>query len=159
MGFAPSLMNLSSNTFVPSGAIPKRATMEGENLSPHLKWTSVPEGTKSFALFCHDPDAPLAMPGCYGFVHWVLYNLPASIIELAEGAAATQGTQGLNDFGEAGYGGPMPPPGHGTHHYFFVLMALDKALDLKPNLTLWQLMSSVESHVIGMNRLMGTYQR
>lgn len=158
MGFAPSPMQLLSNTFVSGGAIPKRCSTEGEDLAPHLKWINAPEGTKSFALFCHDPDAPLASPGSYGFVHWVLYNLPAWQTELPEGAL-NNGTQGVNDFGNPGYGGPLPPPGHGVHHYFFVLMALDKVLDLKPGLTLWQLMTSVESHVIGMNRLMGTYQR
>ena len=158
MGFAPSPMQLLSNSFAAEAAIPKRCSAEAEDLSPHLKWTNVPDGTKSFALICHDPDAPLASPGSYGFVHWVLYNLPASISELAEGDKKT-GTQGTSDFGKPGYGGPLPPPGHGAHHYFFVLMALDKEMNLEPGLSLWQLMSKVESHVIGMNRLMGTYQR
>ncbi len=158
MGFAPTPMQLLSPTFAPGSAIPRRCSAEGENLAPHLKWINAPEKTQSFALFCHDPDAPLAGPGTYGFVHWVLYNLPAWTSELIEGDTAT-GTPGISDFGKPGYGGPLPPPGHGTHHYFFVLMALDKALDLKPGLTLWQLMASVEPHVIGMNRLMGTYQR
>lgn len=157
MGFALSPMQLLSNTFPPQGAIPKRCTMEGDNLSPHLKWSDAPAGTRSYALICHDPDAPLALPGSYGFVHWVRYNLPATVSELAEGVAA--GTDGVSDFGKPGYGGPMPPPGHGIHHYFFVLMALDKELNLEPGLTLWQLMTKIESHVIGMNRLMGTYQR
>jgi Raf kinase inhibitor-like YbhB/YbcL family protein len=157
MGFALSPMQLLSNTFSPQGAIPQRCTMEGENLSPHLQWSNAPAGTQSYALICHDPDAPLALPGSYGFVHWVQYNLPATVSALAEGASA--GTAGVNDFGKPGYGGPMPPPGHGIHHYFFVLMALDRELKLEPGLTLWQLMAKVESHVIGMNRLMGTYQR
>ena len=157
MGFALSPMKLRSNTFDPNGFIPKRCSKEGENLSPHLKWTGAPEEAKSFAIICHDPDAPLASPGSYGFVHWVLYNLPASISELAEGDKA--GTDGMSDFGEAGYGGPLPPPGHGLHHYFFVLMALDADLNLEPGLTLWQLMAKIEPHVIAMNRLTGTYQR
>jgi len=157
MGFALSPMKLKSNTFDPNSPIPKRCTMEGQNLSPQLKWSGAPENTKSFALICHDPDAPLASPGGYGFVHWTLYNLPASLTELAEGAST--GTAGISDFGKPGYGGPMPPPGHGIHHYFFILMALDAELDLEPGLSLWQLMSQVEPHVIAMNRLMGTYQR
>lgn len=65
----------------------------------------------------------------------------------------------MSDFGELGYGGPLPPPGHGVHHYFFILMALDRELNLEPGLMLWQLMAKVEPHVIGMNRLMGIYQR
>lgn len=157
MGFALSPLTLASDSFEANGPIPKRCTMEGQNLSPELHWRHVPDGTKSFALVCHDPDAPLAAPGSYGFVHWVLYNLPASLTGLAEGACA--GTEGVSDFGKPGYGGPLPPPGHGIHHYFFILMALDKALDLEPGLTLWQLMSKIEPHVIGMNRLVGTYQR
>lgn len=160
MGFAPSPMQLVSNTFEPGGAIPRRCSMEGENRSPHLQWIGAPAGTRSFALICHDPDAPLAMPGSYGFVHWVLYNLPASVTELAEGGnGSASGSEGISDFGKPGYGGPMPPPGHGVHHYFFIVMALDQELGLKPGLTLWQLMTQIESHVIGMNRLMGTYQR
>lgn len=157
MGFALSPMKLKSSTFDPNSPIPKRCSMEGQNLSPQLKWSGVPEGTKSFALICHDPDAPLASPGSYGFVHWVLYNLPASLTELAEGAAT--GTDGVSDFGKPGYGGPMPPPGHGIHHYFFIVMALDAELNLEPGLSLWELMAKIEPHVIGMNRLMGTYQR
>ncbi|MDX9945338.1 MAG: YbhB/YbcL family Raf kinase inhibitor-like protein [Azonexus sp.] len=157
MGFALSPITLSSDSFAANGPIPKRCSAEGEDVSPQLRWSNAPAGTESFALVCHDPDAPLASAGSYGFVHWVLYNLPATLTELAEGASA--GTEGVSDFGKPGYGGPLPPPGHGVHHYFFILIALDKALDLEPGLNLWELMSKVEPHVIGMNRLMGTYQR
>lgn len=157
MGFALSPLQLRSDSFAPEGSIPKRCAKDGDNLSPHLKWSNVPAETRSFALVCHDPDAPLASVGSYGFVHWVLYNLPATLTDLAEGTSA--GTQGVSDFGEPGYGGPLPPPGHGVHHYFFILMALDRELDFEPGLTLWQLMAKVEPHVIAMNRLVGTYQR
>jgi len=157
MGFALSPITLTSATFSAGGAIPKSATMEGENISPQLRWTQIPDGTKSFAIICHDPDAPLITPGKYGFVHWVLYNLPASVTELAAGAKL--GTAGKNDFGELGYGGPMPPPGHGQHHYFFMVLALNAELHLPAGLTQWELLEKIEPHVIGMNRLMGTYQR
>ena len=157
MGFALSAMTLTSTTFSAGGAIPRHATMEGENLSPQLRWTSAPEATKSFAIICHDPDAPLVTSGKYGFVHWVLYNLPASVTELAEGAQA--GTAGINDFGNPGYGGPMPPPGHGPHHYFFMVLALNAELGLPAGLNQWQLLEKIEPHLIGMNRLVGTYQR
>src|SRR5690606_3797931 len=122
-----------------------------------LSWSHLPEGTQSLALFCHDPDAPLASPGSYGFVHWVLYNIPASVAELPEGVQGY--TSGKNDFGTTRYGGPMPPEGHGVHHYYFWLLALDRELDLPAELTLWQLLERVEPHVIGMNRLVGTYSR
>ncbi len=157
MGFALSPMRLTSESFDAGGDIAERYAKEGGNVSPQLAWDDVPDGAESYAVFCHDPDAPLVTPRTYGFVHWVLYNLPATARGLAEGAG--DGTAGVNDFGDAGYGGPAPPPGHGYHHYFFWVLALDKALDLEPGLTLWDLLDAVEPHVIGMNRLHGRYRR
>ena len=157
MGFALSTMQLTSTAFEPGGAIPAKFTGEAEDVSPALAWTDAPEGTKSFALICHDPDAPLVKPGTYGFVHWVLYGIPGSVSELSEGVGDY--VEGANDFGNTGYGGPMPPPGHGTHHYFFWLLALDSELQLPPGLTLWELLEKIEPNVIGMNRLVGTYSR
>lgn len=157
MAFALSDMQLTSPAFAPREPIPKKHTGEGEDVSPALAWTGAPDGTKSFAVICHDPDAPLVTPGTYGFVHWVLYNLPASTTELAEGTG--EGTAGGNDFGGTGYGGPMPPEGHGVHHYFFWILALDRQLDLEPGLTMWQFLQRAEPHIIGMNRLVGIYER
>ena len=157
MGFALSEMRLTSSAFEDGGAIPARYTGDAEDVSPALSWADVPEGTKSFALICHDPDAPLVKPGSYGFVHWVLYGIPGNASELAEGVADC--VQGVNDFGNSGYGGPAPPPGHGTHHYFFWLLALDNEPELPPGLTLWELLEKLEPNIIGMNRLMGTYER
>ncbi len=90
-------------------------------------------------------------------MHWVLYNIPASVTSLAEGVADY--TQGKNDFGNSGYGGPMPPVGHGRHHYYFWVLALDKELDLEAGLTQWQLLARVEPSLIGMNRLVGNFER
>ena len=157
MGFALSDMQLTSTAFESRGAIPARHTGEAEDVSPALEWSDAPDGTKAFAVICHDPDAPLVTPGTYGFVHWVLYNLPGSTTRLEEGAS--EGTVGANDFGGTGYGGPMPPEGHGVHHYFFWVLALDKDLDLEAGLTLWEFLERAEPHIIGMNRLVGTYQR
>lgn len=157
MGFALSDMKLTSTAFDAGGAIPTRYTGEAEDVSPEMAWTGAPEGTRSFALVCHDPDAPLVKPGTYGFVHWVLYGIPGSVTELAEGVGDY--VQGVNDFGNAGYGGPMPPPGHGTHHYFFWLLALDSEVDLPAGLTMWELLERTEPNIIGMNRLVGTYSR
>ena len=157
MGFALSDMRLTSPAFDDGGAIPTRHTGEAEDVSPALSWSDVPDGTKSFALICHDPDAPLVKPGAYGFVHWVLYGIRGDATELPEGYDAY--VQGVNDFGKAGYGGPMPPEGHGTHHYFFWLLALDNEPDLPAGLEMWQLLNKIEPHVIGMNRLVGTYIR
>ncbi len=157
MAFALSDMKLVSPAFQNHGKIPKKHTGEGEDVSPPMSWSRAPQGTGSFALICHDPDAPLVSPGSYGFVHWVLYNIPGSVTELAEGA--TDHTQGTNNFDRKGYGGPMPPEGHGPHHYFFWLLALDAELELPAGLTMWEVLEKIEPHVTGMNRLVGTYAR
>lgn len=158
MGFALSNMQLTSSAFNTGGAIPSRHTGEGEDVSPALSWTDAPDGTRSFAVICHDPDAPLVSPkGTYGFVHWVLYNIPGSTGSLEEGTG--DHTSGKGDFGKEGYGGPMPPNGHGTHQYYFWVLALNDDLNLESGLTLWQLLERIEPNVIGMNRLVGTYQR
>lgn len=158
MPFALSDMKLSSTAFDDNGVIPSRHTGEGEDTSPPLSWSLAPEGSQSFAVICHDPDAPLvAENGTYGFVHWVLYNLPAGTTSLEEATQA--GTPGQNNFGHVGYGGPMPPEHHGLHRYYFWILALDQNLDLEPGLTLWEFLQRAEPHIIGMNRLVGTYQR
>jgi Raf kinase inhibitor-like YbhB/YbcL family protein len=150
-------MQLTSSAFEQGGRIPAKYTGEAENVSPALAWSGAPEAARSFAVVCHDPDAPLVSKGSYGYVHWVLYNIPASVTSLAEGAQGY--TSGLSDFGTPGYGGPMPPNGHGTHHYYFWVFALNEELNLEPGLTLWQLLEKIEPHTLGMNRLVGTYSR
>ena len=157
MGFAISNMQIVSSAFEHGGPIPERHTGDGDDISPALSWTNAPEGTRQFALICHDPDAPLIKPGSYGFVHWVLYNIAGSANGLDEGVGDYM--RGINDFGNEAYGGPMPPEGHGAHHYFFWLLALDAAPELPAGLEMWQLLDKIEPHVIGMNRLMGTYSR
>lgn len=159
MGFAFSNdLQLSSSAFGNEAAIPSKHTGEGEDVSPALSWTNAPEGTKSYAVVCHDPDAPLiSANGTYGFVHWVHYNIPGSVTSIPEGC--DQHTQGKNNFGKAGYNGPMPPEGHGKHQYYFWVLALDSELNLPEGLTLWELLAKVEPHCLAMNRLIGTYQR
>ena len=157
MGFALSKLQLKSPAFEPQGGIPSKYTGDGQDISPPLQWDNVPDGTHSFALICHDPDAPLVSTGAYGSVHWVLYNIPGSVAGLSEDNK--EYVKGLNGQNKEGYMGPMPPDGHGKHHYFFWLFALDRELNLEPGLTLWQLLKRIEPHVIGMNRLVGTYER
>jgi hypothetical protein len=157
MGFALSDLRVTSASFNDGGAIPTRHTGEGGNTSPPISWSNVPKATTSFALFCHDPDAPLVEPGTYGYVHWVLYNISGTANGLVEGTA--EGTSGTTNNPNKGYGGPMPPNGHGTHRYYFWVCALDAKLDLPEGLTLWELLEKIEPHVIGMNRIVGTYER
>lgn len=157
MAFAHSAMQVTSSAFVNHQPMPDTYTGVSDNISPTLAWQGAPEGTKGFAVVCHDPDAPLVKNGSYGFVHWLLYNLPGDLAELTENTAV--GTAGLNDMGSQGYAGPMPPEGHGKHLYYFWVLALDHQTALPEGLTLGQLLTEIEPHLLGMNRLVGSYQR
>jgi Raf kinase inhibitor-like YbhB/YbcL family protein len=145
-------LKLSSPAFGDHKRISERHTGDGEDVAPALEWTGVPEGTKSFAVVVHDPDAPLVD----GFTHWVAYNIAGDASGLSEGGP--EATAGQNSFGNAGYNGPAPPPGHGPHHYYFWLYALDDELDLEPGLDRRALLARIEDHVIEQARLIGTYQ-
>src|SRR5438067_13028165 len=122
-------LQLTSTAFEEGQPIPLDYTGEGRNVSPLLKWTDPPAGTKSLALICEDPDAPRGV-----FTHWVAFNIPPESHELAEGVPHREGLangvrQGRNDSGKLGYNGPKPPEGK-PHRYFFRLFALDKALNV-----------------------------
>ncbi len=147
-------IEITSSAFEMGGEIPEEHTGDGEDASPPLEWTGVPEGTKELVVTCDDPDAPLP----YGWVHWVLYNIPPTTTGLAAGSSGGF-VEGPNDFGNQGYGGPMPPPGHGAHQYYFWIYALDAVLDLPPGLTRRELLERIEGHVIEQARLVGTYER
>ena len=147
-------MRISSSAFDHRSAIPRRHSKEGDDVSPPLAWSGVPEGAKELALVVDDPDAPRAEP----FVHWVLHGLPAATSGLREGESGG-GTEGRNDFGDVGWGGPMPPPGHGTHHYRFRLHALSEPSGLGPAATKAELMARIESITIARAEVVGTYER
>lgn len=157
MAFALSNMQVTSDAFGHHRDIPTQYTGAGEDVSPALAWQDAPEGTQGFAVVCHDPDAPLVQDGTYGFVHWVLYNLPGTLSELQENTQ--EGVAGKNDFGNVGYGGPMPPDGHGKHHYYFWVLALDRQTSLPEGLSLPELLKELEPNLLGMNRLIGTFKR
>ncbi|MCY3020279.1 MAG: YbhB/YbcL family Raf kinase inhibitor-like protein [Planctomycetota bacterium] len=153
---------ISSSVFKAGAAIPRKHTGEDKDVSPPLQWAGVPKEAKELALICDDPDAPRAEP----WVHWVLYGIPADATGLAEAIPAVEtlkdppgARQGTSDFGRIGYGGPMPPKGHGTHHYHLKLYALDAALDLKPGLTKKKLLEAIKGHVVAEGELVGTYER
>ena len=169
MGFALSDLELTSDAFAHHGKIPARQTGEGEDVSPALRWTNVPHGTKGFALVCHDPDAPLVSPGSYGFVHWVLYNIPGDVTRLPEGLprqpvlqVPAGARQGLNSWPEnnIGYRGPLPPRGSGPHRYYFSLYALDTPITLPPHeATAAHLQDLIADHVLAEAQTMGIYER
>ncbi len=120
------------------------------NQAPRLTISGVPEGTAELAIICHDPDAPLPD----GFTHWTLYGIPADTTELGPDADDTF-RPGPNDFGETGYGGPAPPPGHGTHHYYFWVFALSRPVEGAPSRR--GFIESYADAIIEQNRLIGTY--
>jgi len=145
-------LKVSSTAFADRAPIPERYTGDAEDVSPPLEWTGVPDGAAAFVVIMHDPDAPLVD----GFTHWVLYGIPGGVSSLAE---ATDGfVTGKNSFGNTGYNGPAPPPGHGVHHYYFWVYALDRDLDLEPGLDRRTVLERIEDHVIEQNRLIGTYE-
>ncbi|MFQ5848708.1 MAG: YbhB/YbcL family Raf kinase inhibitor-like protein [Candidatus Methylomirabilales bacterium] len=150
-------MQLTSQAFEAGGMIPARHTCDGADVSPPLRWADPPAGVQSFALIADDPDAPVGT-----WVHWVLWNIPASAGGLEENlpktASLSSGArQGTTDFRRIGYGGPCPPSG--THRYFFKLYALDTTLDLPPSATKRDLERAMEGHVVARAELMGKYRR
>ena len=134
--------------------IPQRYTSDGENVSPPLQWSKIPPETKQLVLICHDPDAPLP----WGFTHWTLYNIPPNVTEIAEGEG-NKYTEGLNTSGNNGNTGPAPPEGHGVHHYYFWLYALNQSLVLRSGLNREELLKAIADSVTAQARLVGTYQR
>jgi Raf kinase inhibitor-like YbhB/YbcL family protein len=159
-------IRVTSTAFNAGQPIPKKYTGEGADVSPPLAWSNLPEKTKELALICDDPDAPTSEP----WVHWVIYNIPASLKGLPEGIARdlrlkspAAMLQGQNSWPKGkeniGYRGPMPPPGHGTHHYHFKVYALEVHLSAEPGLdknTLWR---EIKDHVLAEGELIGTYER
>jgi Raf kinase inhibitor-like YbhB/YbcL family protein len=152
-------LKLTSPAFHEGQEIPTLHTCEGKDASPALEWTGAPTGTKSFALIVDDPDAPDPKAPKTTWVHWVLYDIPAEVHALSEGAQkAPQGARdGLNDWKRPGYGGPCPPIGR--HRYFFKLYALDTVLGDKSKPTKAQLEAALEGHTLAKAQLMGTYQK
>jgi Raf kinase inhibitor-like YbhB/YbcL family protein len=146
-----AVLALHSPAFSNHEPIPRRHARDGDNVAPALEWSGVPDGTKAFAVVVHDPDAPPVD----GFTHWVAYGIPSAATGLPEGGG--DAIVGVNSSGDSGYRGPGPPPGHGPHHYYFWVYALDEDLDLEPGLDRRALLERIEDHVIEQARLIGIY--
>ena len=154
-------LSLESSAFQHGGAIPRRYTCDGEDVSPPLRWSGAPEKTRSFALIVDDPDAPDPAAPKRVYVHWVLHDVPTSVTSIDEDgeslAVKAGARQGQNDWGRTGYGGPCPPTGR--HRYFFKLYALDTALGQLGTPAKRDVERAMQGHVLSTAELMGTYQR
>lgn len=158
-------MHLQSPEFISGETIPIQYTGDGADQSPPLTWDNVPEQTAEFSLICEDPDAPADEP----WVHWVIYKIPGETRELPAGLPAVdrmttpfKALQGKNSWRSGqvtGYRGPLPPRGHGIHHYHFRLYALRTKLPDEPGLNKSQLIRLMEGHIQETAELIGIYQR
>jgi Raf kinase inhibitor-like YbhB/YbcL family protein len=145
-------IQITSTTFSEGGNISPLYTCDDRNISMPLSWTGVPDNTVSLLLIMDDPDAPAGT-----WVHWVLFNLPASATGLSQGSNGG-GTEGKNDFNKIGYGGPCPPRGS-NHRYFIKVYALDTLLSLKAGVTKAQVENAMQGHILAQGQLMGRYGR
>jgi Raf kinase inhibitor-like YbhB/YbcL family protein len=158
-------LTVTSSAFTQGHAIPKKYTGEGADVSPPLSWSGVPSGARELVLICDDPDAPTKEP----WVHWVIYKIPATATGLPEGVPRTPrvkepagALQGKNSWpsGETiGYRGPMPPPKHGVHHYYFKLYAVSAHVAVESGLEKKAIVQEINDHILAEGVLMGTYER
>jgi Raf kinase inhibitor-like YbhB/YbcL family protein len=147
--------DVSSSSFANGNRIPARLTCRGANLSPAVEFSARPVGTKSFAIVMDDSDSP------FGYVHWIVYNIPGDAGEVAEGASSQRklpagASEGLGSADTNGYGGPCPP-GNRTHRYLIRVYALDLGASLSPGMTKQQLAAAVKGHVLAEGQLTGLY--
>jgi Raf kinase inhibitor-like YbhB/YbcL family protein len=151
-------LGLRSTAFAEGENIPEVYTCDGKDVSPPLSWSKSPEGTRSLALICDDPDAPMGT-----WVHWVMYRIAPDVESLPGGVPKNEevlegARHGTTSFKRVGYGGPCPPKGN-PHRYFFKLYALDAELELEAGRTKADLQEAMEGHIIAQGQLMGKYER
>ncbi len=152
------VIKLESDVFEEGGLIPARYTCDNENISPPLRWDTLPEHTISFAILCEDPDAPGGV-----FTHWMIANITPDTMELPAGLKKEiklekGAIQGINDFGFPGYGGPCNPGGT-EHRFIFKIYALDTTLNLNPGFKPAEFLRALDEKVLDEGQLMGHYRR
>jgi len=147
-------IELRSTSFGDHEAIPRRHSGEGEDVSPPLTWSAAPDGTSELVLLCEDPDAPVGT-----FLHWLVTGIDPASDGVAEGESPPGGQEWPNGFGRRGWGGPMPPPGHGAHRYFFRLWAVSEPVALHGRPTADDVHRAVKGRELASGTLVGTYQR
>ncbi len=151
-------IDVSSPAFDEAGDIPVKYTCIGQDINPELKWSNIPENTKSIMIIMYDPDAPIGY-----FIHWVIFNIPPTFSSIPEGESsknkrATIGVEAKNDFGRVGYGGPCPPPGP-KHRYYFIVLALDTQLNFKQGDDPVKVIEEASKHIIAYGVTYGRFGR
>jgi Raf kinase inhibitor-like YbhB/YbcL family protein len=158
------LILVDSPTMSAGATMPRDYTPDGRNLSPPLRWSNLPEGTRELAVVCADFGAGNPPP----WVHWIIYSIPATATGLPAGLPIQPATampreltgaiQGHNGWRRPYYRGPAPPAGT-PHLYHFTVYALDQALGLEPGLTRHELLEAMEGHIIGRGDIVPVYER
>ncbi len=150
-----------SSVFKDKEFIPKKYTCEGQDVNPELVISNIPDGAKTIAIICDDPDAPIGT-----FVHWVLWNYPVDgpSVKIPEALPKVEklqngAMQGYNDFGKVGYNGPCPPKGHGVHHYHFKIYAVNSLIELNGKVTKEVLERALSSRIIAQAKIVGLYEK
>ena len=165
---APETISVTSSAFDHHGMVPESNSAYGENVSIDLTWADLPEGTQQLALICDDPKVVEIGMMEQPFVHWVMYNIPASASGLPAGLPSDAtlemeglegAVNGLNGLRRPGYFGPRPPANGQLHAYHFRVYALDDALNLEPGLGKTELLDAMNGHVLATGMLMGHYER
>lgn len=159
-------MTLTSTAWSDGGQIPVKYSQAGDQVSPPLAWSNVPDGVASFVLLVHDLDAATGN-GTDDLLHWMLWNIPAGARSLPEdvphGAQLPDGTRQISASGPY-YRGPGAPAAGPAHHYVFELFALDVALDVpaagaSPPQTRAAVAAAMAGHVRGKGVLVGLFRR
>ena len=147
---------IKNNEILPNAQVYKGYGCNGENISPQLAWMNPPSNTKSYAIICHDPDAPREN----GWYHWLVVNIPSSVTSIKQGEKIKNATETITDFKTVGYGGACPPVGHGIHHYNFTIYALNvEKLDIKDTTPPKEVESLVISHSIAKSTISALFER
>ena len=148
--------NLAHNGQLPNNQVYKTYGCNGGNLSPQLSWDNPPLNTKSFALICHDPDAPKEN----GWYHWLVVNIPSDIKSIPQGGKIKDSLETITDFKTTGFGGACPPIGHGIHHYNFTIYALNiEKLDVKKEDNPVDVENKVKEHALAKSTITGLFER
>lgn len=147
-------LEVTSPAFAEGEAVPAEFTCDGENVSPPLRWSGVPERAAELVLLVEDPDAPGDT-----FVHWVVFGLDPGLPGLERGTLPAGALEGGNDFGEVGYAGPCPPEGDAPHRYVFTLYAISEPLGLQEGASAEEVREAIAEITIAGGELTGTYGR